>query len=467
MLIFDPAWAKTLFPFFVPLTTPSPDRLFPTPHSLPTGIYVAIYFPVLIASYALLLSPFPKTTVAKQILAFPLLLFLLFYPILLTCPQDLLHLGLSVISSGCLTRLIDLYYVQPWTGIPSRYYVRILMAESMSDSVARAKKDLEDQDKKESVKVNGSGLSSSQGAIKALSLKPNLDQGEPLTWTSTRFRSEMLSPLRNYTSIQPSTRSPNAKQLQWQDLVATLLLCELIQQALLFMTSFYTPDDLDRFTMIEFWVFAVGVAVIMITNILSYYYIGAMAWSWHTGNTLDTSDWAVLGTRNPFLAVTPVDFWNNWHTLFRYIWVDLGFLPTQRLCKQYLRPDTVGSVLSKAARQALPVMSVFALSGLMHGYIVYTSMGQPFWGQFVYFMIQSVAVILTKVASQTPTGRWIEHMYTEGGTATRLGLRILGVLSMFTFHAVTFPLFMHPYATFGMWYGMRYRSLFWWYFGKK
>ncbi|KAG9070705.1 hypothetical protein KI688_008244 [Linnemannia hyalina] len=128
-----------------------------------------------------------------------------------------------------------------------------------------------------------------------------------------------------------------------------------------------------------------------------------------TGNRADPQEWTMLGTKLPLLAYSPTDFWINWHILFRYVWVDLGFNPVKRFCIKHLGPERLGRRGSPWARETPPVYAVFVLSGAMHGYIVYALWRQNGWSQMAYFMIQATGVVVSKA---------IQEFYRKGDPAS-------------------------------------------------
>ncbi|KAF9959572.1 hypothetical protein BGZ70_008807 [Mortierella alpina] len=258
------------------------------------------------------------------------------------------------------TRMIDLYYVQPWTGVPSRYSYRVTNPEP-EDAVARAKKDLDLNDDRKA------------------GLAPNdkVTFNEFLNWDKDRFILEMWSPLRKF-STGPTTSSGSgsgapSSYLRWQDLILWSVASSGFLDVELYLLSHYTPKDIDALPTWQYAIFVFATGAFVAAIVLSVYLTTAILYSFSTGKKIDTSEWTMLKSKLPCFALTPKEFWTTWHTLFRYLWVDLGYLPVQRACKRYLTPDRVGPRLAKMSREVFPVLAVFGLSAIMHGYIVYAA----------------------------------------------------------------------------------------------
>ncbi|KAF9436097.1 hypothetical protein BGZ76_004835, partial [Entomortierella beljakovae] len=97
---------------------------------------------------------------------------------------------IAVSSIAVATRMVDLYYIQPWTGIPS------LCCPVHLDATARAKKDLNDK-----VQV----------------LPRSASNENFLNWNMARFQREMWAPLRKF-SAKNHSKPLQSKSLRWQEL---------------------------------------------------------------------------------------------------------------------------------------------------------------------------------------------------------------------------------------------------------
>ncbi|KAF9361456.1 hypothetical protein BGX26_003200 [Mortierella sp. AD094] len=422
---------------FAMVTTRPTIEFLPQHSEISDGQYLGLSYFCLVSLYVLLVMPFPRTTRTKQIVAFPLLFALLYQPLFVTCPTKIFHMVMAVTSIAVSTRMIDLYYVQPWTGIPSRYCVQSV------DETARSKKDLDD------------GKQTSSSSTSADNF---------LMWDMERFKVEMWAPLRKFSG-KKNTKSAS-QGLRWQDLILLNLAYDFVLDIDIFFMSRFTAEELEAMALPQYAFCMLAVGIFIMIHILWIYLTVAMIYSMSTGRRIDTSEWTMLKNKLPCFALTPADFWVNWQTLFRYLWVDLAFLPVQRLCKKYVGPERVGSRIANMVRLALPILAVFALSGILHAYIVYSVWREPIWSQLFYFMTQAVAVVVTKVVERSAFGAMIKDTYNKGGPMVRFCLQGLGFLIMVCHHVLTLPFFMEPYKRHEMWLDLRQRSILWWIYGK-
>ncbi|KAG0335006.1 hypothetical protein BG004_000183, partial [Podila humilis] len=338
---------------------------------------------------------------AKQILAAPLLLTLLLLPLLYTCPYQLIHVALTVTSAGVSTRMIDLYFVQPWTGVPSRYYLRFLHA-----STCRSKK------------ADSGGHKKKQASARREEQFKDLKHYErmPLMWDMKRLQIELWSPVRIFSEQQQQQQQTLAnanKRRLWTfgQLACYCLVYSLLLDIIIFALSSFTVDEVMRLPLFQYGLFVGGSAAFIIYFVLQVYYTVATVWSYATGNMADPREWTMLNNYLPCFAASPADFWNNWQTLFRYLWVDLGYLPVQRWCRHFLNGDrrVVPRQAAYVAYECLPLMAVFTLSGLFHAYVVHALWRENGWSQIVFFWIHGVAVLLTKALERTLPGQKIRN----------------------------------------------------------
>ncbi|KAG0370522.1 hypothetical protein BC939DRAFT_446654 [Gamsiella multidivaricata] len=420
--------------FFALLTSKSTNPLFPPPKTIPNGLFLLVFSFCLISLYALLISPYPRTR-GKQILALPLLTTMVLLPLFFTTPLQIVHMAMSVTAIAVATRMFDLYYVQPWTGVRSRYCL---------DEVARSKKDLD----------------SNQHSI----IQQQREFETFLIWDKQRFKVEMWAPLRRFSTKQKS--APASRFLRWQDLLLQSLLYNIVLDIDIFIMSHYTSEELEVMPIPEYVFCMIAIVTFIMSHILWICATFALIYSLATRRPVDLAEWGMLANKLPCFALTPAELWIHWQTLFRYLWVDLGFLPVKRFCKQHLGPECVGTVVSKAAQEVLPVLAVFTLSGILHAYTVYAAWRESVWSQLFYFILQGVAVVATKAVERTWFGRKIRYIYNNGSSTARWGLHGLGLLMMAVFHTFTLPFFMEPYKRHSMWLPLNERSVLWWIYGK-
>ncbi|KAG0040843.1 hypothetical protein BGZ82_007865 [Podila clonocystis] len=340
-------------------------------------------------------------------------------------------MALAVTAIATATRFFDLYYVQPWTRVPSRYYLRSLRDASRS-------KKSDDSTEKYKAKTE---------------FKDEHYQQESLTWDMHRFKIELWSPVRivSFKEPAPNTNARNKRMWTFSQLFGYCLVYSVILDIVLFQLSKFSVADVQNFLLFQHCLFVAGAGAFIVYFILSVFYTIASAWSYVTGQPADPHEWTMLGHYLPCFAVSPADFWNNWQTLFRYIWVDLGFLPVQRWSRGHLTPERVGVPMARLAQECLPLLSVFTLSGILHAYTVVAIWREPVWSQIVYFWIQGVAVILTKALERSLPGRYVRHYYANGPAIVGWSLHLIGMLATLAFHVLTVPFFMDPYLKGGMW----------------
>lgn len=444
-----PLWTWSSQTRLFSLVTTKPASSWLPPHiTITNSQFLGIFFFCLVSLYAMLVSPYPRICRSKQLIALPLLLTILLLPLLFTCPYRLIHMALAVTAIATSTRFFDLYYVQPWTRVSSRYYLR-----SLRDIASRSKKS-----------------DGSMEKIKAvIESKDENCQQEPLMWDMHRFKIELWSPVRivSFKEPIPNTDTRNKRLWTLSQLFGYCLVYSLILDMVLFQLSKFSVADVQNLTLFQYGLFVAGGGAFIVYFILSVFYTITSVWSYATGRLADPHEWTMLEHYLPCFAVSPADFWNNWQTLFRYIWVDLGHLPVQRWSRQNLTPERVGVPVARLAQECLPLMSVFTLSGILHAYTVVAIWREPVWSQIVYFWIQGVAVVLTKALERSLPGRNVRHYYANGPAIVGWSLHLVGMLATLAFHVLTIPFFMDPYLKNGMWLEVKERSVLWWMYGKE
>ncbi|KAG0042770.1 hypothetical protein BGZ83_012200, partial [Gryganskiella cystojenkinii] len=429
------------------ITAPSPSPLLPPHIVISNNQFLFLIFGAGIALYSMLITPFLRTTRVKQILAFPLLVTLLAVPLVFTCPLKLIHFGMAVTAAAVGQRMVDLYYVQPWTGVRTRSY-------PVPRSIQHNDRHRDQQKVSSSSNINGSITSQTQVGVKKRRLsivnsKSNgnghvhnfhsQDKKDPwhgvvfenpetfLNWDKNRFLTEMWLPLRKFSRSTSSSSSlsanasshydrPSPRYIPGRDIFLQCLIYKSLMDWILYFLSAYTHEDIIAFPLSRYAGFIGLCGLFVMVMVLWVAYSIALIYSAcqkDVEKPLDLKEWTMLTTYMPCFATSPVEFWTNWQTLFRYIWVDLGFLPVHRLCRKHLTPKRVGSMMAKIAEGVLPILAVFTLSGLLHAYIVYAIWRENGFGQLVYFLIQGVAVVLTRMLERSRMGCWVMERRKE------------------------------------------------------
>lgn len=284
-----------------------------------------------------------------------------------------------------------------------------------------------------------------------------------LNWDRNRFMTEMWLPMRKI-SPSPSPKSPDSTKDRFitrHDILFETIVYKLAVDWIDYGLSHYTVDQVQLLPTVRFGLFVSAGGLMIMFMTLWPIYFTAWIYDYRYGGPLDLNDWTMLTNPLPCFATNPSDFWLNWHTLLRYIWVDLGFLPMQQFCRRFLTGDRIGIKLAKMLEEVLPVMTVFTWSGIMHAYIVYAVWRDSVWSQLSFFWIQGLAVVMAKAIERSAYGRWIQRKKQES-IVTRKLMDTLGWIMMIWFHVATVPFFVHPYLNSGMWLDIKELSPVWW-----
>ncbi|KAK3848709.1 MAG: hypothetical protein J3R72DRAFT_429558 [Linnemannia gamsii] len=427
--------------FYAAVTYKHAHQLFPPHRVISDQLFAVPIIAALVALYGMFIWPYPRSGRVKQVVAFFLLLVLLGGPLLFTCPTVLIHYVTTVTAVATATRMIDLYYVQPWTGISGRYYLTQQAAQGFADVTARSKK----------TDSSSSTRAAAMTANKTNTIAGHTDTDDFFKWDMDRFQLEMWSPMR-----KPSfKKSPPSVGYSWKDLLPPFLIYYTTFDAIIYYMSFYTAPEMLSAPTLEYGFMVFVICAYVIYNIRTAVYVNAIAYSAWTGLRTDPNEWTMLGAKMPLFAYSPADFWVNWQTLFRYIWVDLGMNPVKRFCRKHLGTKRLGYRGAQWAREVLPVYAVFFLSAVMHAYIVYALWREPVWSQMAYFLIQATGVVITKAIERSPVGKAIQQRYSNGSPMKQRAMRGVGILMMIFYHLVTAPFFIHPYQKQGMWNDVR------------
>ncbi|KAG0054666.1 hypothetical protein BGZ83_010686 [Gryganskiella cystojenkinii] len=290
-------------------------------------------------------------------------------------------------------------------------------------------------------------------------------KSSPLMWDSIQLNAELWSPLRKISSTHVSSYDATKPGLiPLRQLLKQVGLYLLISDLTIFLASRFTLQDLPSLSLIQYGLFLCLFGFIHFAVLLLYNLV-AVTWSLATGHRVDPEEWILISKPLPYFAKTPAEFWALWHSLFRTIWVDLGFLPAQNFAKRHLGPDRLGPQLARVVRLSLPVMAVFTLSGILHGYVVLATWRENPWSQVVYFLIQGVVVILTKAIEQSAFGLILQKKYHQGTHLQRTLMKISGILLTWCLHIITAPFFLHPYLQNEIWLTVTKGSVLWNLFG--
>ncbi|KAG0334954.1 hypothetical protein BG000_007919 [Podila horticola] len=362
----------------------------------------------------------PMRLAWKQCLAAPALASLFVLPLVLVSTESpaihLMHAGVCI---STFMRMFDLYFVTPWRigrepVLDFEEWRREMWRPFRNIPVKEQNKKQDTEDKE----------ATEPGAIGGLRRRYNTRQSQRDNATP--------SAAKDY-GLPPPTLQRNL--CHWTSYLPRYIFYMTTVEVTTFAFSFMTVEQIENLSIIPRFFLVLSVAICIICFINLWYYSNMFTWAILTGQLIDDTDWTYVRHGFPLFATSPDDFWKRWHHLFQYIWIDLGLKPTKMLLRKYVTDKKV--VHHKTAvvlEMALPVMSVFVLSGLMHEYMFLTTWPSNSAGYMMaYFLIQGVATLASK-GLQIALGRRF------GGVVPVAVWVVLTVL----FNAATGALFLEP-----------------------
>ncbi|KAG0040842.1 hypothetical protein BGZ82_007864 [Podila clonocystis] len=414
------------------ILTEKPSPLI-NPLPISNTLYTILFVCLSNSLYGLLIAPRPRSTLGKQLIAIPLTLSLVLLPLVTRPPSVVVHQsqGSGAIAFGM--RMFDLYFLRPR---------RVREAKKTTTTALQKKND----------------------SVLSKEATTQEEKLGPLMWTMAQLRAELWAPIRRVSSTHVPYDSNKPGLIPVAALIKQVAGYILISDVTIYIASRFCLADLHNLSTVQYGLF-MGLFGFIHFSVLLIYNFVAIGWSLATGESVDPEEWTMITKPLPYFAVTPSEFWGLWHTMFRAIWVDLGFLPVQRFAKEHLGPDRVGPGLAQAARLALPVMAVFGLSGLLHGYVVFTVWRESPWSQVMYFLLQGVAVVVSKAIEQSSFGSMIKQRYLQGSTVQRAAMRAVGIVLVWCLHIVTAPFFLHAFLENEVWLSVVKGSVLWRLFG--
>ncbi|KAG0227904.1 hypothetical protein B0O80DRAFT_433525 [Mortierella sp. GBAus27b] len=360
---------------------------------LQDSLYFSIFFVFGVGLYLLLLLPFSLRQ--KRWMAAPLTIGLFASPLIFRSANSLLLQFIHVTACACvLMRMIDLYYVRPWrTGQEPTMNLEDWWTEvwqpfrkvpMSKDQLQRFELELQQErlrrerstqqgtkkDEKDAASAAGSSASTTEPA-----------KGKPVK--------QMYTP-----RVDPNPQHWSAYLPRW---LFYVMLMDLVP----FSLSFFTFEQIQSFSLIPTMLVRIGVASIIIFDISLANYTIMIIWAAATGDLVHDTEWTLVRHYFPGLATSSAEFWRQWHHLFQYIWVDLGFKPTLHVLREYVTPKMSNRKAAKAIELILPVMGVFLMSGLMHDYMMVGMWHVRPGHMTAFFLLQGAATIVCKMLYQT------------------------------------------------------------------
>ncbi|KAF9116433.1 hypothetical protein BGX27_002465 [Mortierella sp. AM989] len=386
---------------------------------IPDSLYFTIFFIFGGGLYILLLLPF--TLRQKQWMAAPLVAGLFSFPIIFSGTNAPGLQFIHVSACACvLLRHIDFYYVRPWrTGKEPTLNLEDWWTEvwqpfrkipMSKDQLQRFELELQQSRIHQELEKQGSS-SSSSGCEKA----------NPTTTESTKGK-----PVKQ---IYIPRVDPNPKH--WSAYLPRWIFYAVLMDIIPFGVSFITFEQTESFSTASSLLFNVAVAAMVIFDISLLNYTIMIIWAAVTGNLIHDTEWTLVRHYFPGFATSPAEFWRQWHHLFQYIWVDLGFKPVQHVLRKYVSPKLANHKAAKVIELIFPVLGVFLMSGLMHEFMVVSMWHARPGAMTCFFLLQGAGTIVSKL------------LYDTIGKKVSVPPTILIALT-WVFNLTTAALFMEP-----------------------
>ncbi|KAF9305838.1 hypothetical protein BGZ74_008710 [Mortierella antarctica] len=398
-----------------PYSTRSPPA--PWQFTASTTAYFSATFAFIIGLQLFLLVPMRLAW--KQCVAAPVLAALFILPLVLVSTESpaiqLMHAGVCI---STFMRMFDLYFVTPWRigrePVLDFDEWRREMWRPFRNICVKDKMKQDTEDKK--------------------TIEPKVIGG--LQQQQRRYNTRQSQHENAVPSVAKhgSPPAPQRTLCHWTFYLPRYIFYMTTVEVTTFVFSFMTVEQIQSLSIIPRFFVLLSLAICIICFISLWYYSNMFAWAILTGGLIDDTDWTYVRHGFPLFATSPDDFWKRWHHLFQYIWIDLGLKPTKMLLRKYVTgKNMVHHRTAAVLEMALPVMSVFVLSGLMHEYMFMTTWPDYAGYMMAYFLIQGVATLASK-GLQIALGRRF------GGVVPVAVWVVLTVL----FNAATGALFLEP-----------------------
>ncbi|KAI8342099.1 hypothetical protein BC941DRAFT_415366 [Chlamydoabsidia padenii] len=165
------------------------------------------------------------------------------------------------------------------------------------------------------------------------------------------------------------------------------------------------------------------------------------------GGSYSSEQYHIL-MNHPLIASSLDDVWSHrWHQLFKTTWLAFPFRPVRLVTQRLLAKHTKNYV---GISIFLAMISVFAISGLMHEYMILCNVGWPvfhniFAGhQIIFFTIHGIGTVFERMV-QTIAKRVLPSSVYHS-----VAVRVLQHVWVLTFGAAFFSYFMEGFAHWGI-----------------
>ncbi|KAG0255102.1 hypothetical protein BG011_005319 [Mortierella polycephala] len=306
-------------------------------------------------------------------------------------------------------RMVDLYYVRPWrTGKEPTMnledwwteiwqpFRKVPMSKDqfqryeLESQQARIRRESEKQQSSTSGSTSASS-SDSQGYVDKIEARKSEGAGA----------SESSEAIKGKPRKQIYTPPMDPNPQHWSVYLSQWLFYAVMMDCIPFFLSFLTFEQVQSFSLIPKLLVRVAVAAMVIFDISLANYTIMIIWATVTGDLIRDTEWTLVRHYFPGFATSPAEFWRQWHHLFKYIWVDLGFKPVHHLLRKHVTPHMSNRKLAKTLESVLPVMGVFLMSGLMHEYMMVAMWHVRPGPMTAFFLLQGAATIVSKAVNDT------------------------------------------------------------------
>ncbi|KAI8081609.1 uncharacterized protein BX664DRAFT_340815 [Halteromyces radiatus] len=158
---------------------------------------------------------------------------------------------------------------------------------------------------------------------------------------------------------------------------------------------------------------------------------------------------------HPILSPSLDEVWSyRWHQLFKSSWLAFPFRPTRLLTQRILAKRTKNYV---GVSILMASISVFIISGLMHEYMILCNVGWPvyrdvFVGQQTFFFtIHGIGVIFERVVRTIAKNTLPSSIYNS------MAIRVLQHIWVLTFGVAFFTYFMEGFSYWGVYNGQPFQ----------
>ncbi|KAG0005959.1 hypothetical protein BGZ79_000067 [Entomortierella chlamydospora] len=342
---------------------------------LPDSLYFTIFFIFGGGLYILLLLPF--TLRQKQLMAAPLVAGLFVAPLVFSATNSPALQFVHLTACACvLMRQIDLYYVRPWrTGKEPTFNLEDWWTETWQPF--------------RKIPMSKGQLQRYELELQQERLQQESSSSSEKTKTSESNNAKPVKQL--YTPrIDPNPKHWSAYLPRW-------LFYAMFMEIISFCMSFITYERIQTLSVLSSLAFTTAVGAMIIFDISLINYTIMIIWGAATGNLIHDTEWTLVRHYFPGFATSPSEFWRQWHHLFQYIWVDLGFKPVYHVLHKHVTPKISNRKLAKDIEMIFPVMGVFLMSGLMHEYIIRGMWHARLGGMTSFFLLQGAGTIVSKI----------------------------------------------------------------------